>query len=715
MARMARDASPPHHNPMDTFTIIKDEENGRRFLGAVREATDKNTHALGFLPYGVYDEALSAGRLWVVVDDDEYLGHLLFGGARPQLKVKQLYVAPTSRRRGIARRLIDELVALGEAEGYTSIRARVADDLDANLAWERLGFKTGSVVRGGNTTGRQIVVRHRRLLPRGPQTHFLAMLDEGCPTFALIARGMPLNRDHWYTIDLNVWLDFACRREPFYESARALIEGASRGDYRLRFTPEAIEEARRSARGRQDDPLHAIAAAWQAVPDDGGADVDVLVEKLRELIFPERSLAGRRAANDTSDLRHLALSIRAGASGFLTREQALLRHRESLWARYGLDVLAPIDLIEGAEISEAARSRQIMDVKVEAITTRWVDATEAVKRHISRGARLRALDREDDGWVISTSAGVAGVVYWRRPHRGDVEAFLAVESDLVLGAHLHQRIFDILLGQVVANGASASVLFRLLLHVDADSVERYRADLRRLGFFDTLDSDRFIRFRSGDPLSVSTWATVQSIVEQEICVQSHWLGDRVEGPVLRFTRESAVRELSRFDFETFFGITALTLAARRAHFVPISPRHASELLPWTPDPELFQEHDASFRIERVYFRSPRNFGGVRSGDLVFFYETSPIQAVVGLARCTASLVLNAKEAAERFRRLAVLDPMALGPEVHCIAFDNYIRLNPVARKWLKSHGAIPPQDMISVVEVPSLTAAALIERGLRTS
>lgn len=702
---------------MATVTIIKDEDHGRRFLDEVREATNQNTRALGFLPYSVYDEALSAGRLWIVVDGDGYCGHLLFGGARPQLKVKQLYVATTSRRRGIARQLIEELVALGESEGYTSIRARVADDLDANAAWERLGFEQGSSVRGGNTTGRQINVRFRRLLPSGPQTHFLALLDEGSPALELVARGMPLNRDHWYTIDLNVWLDFAHRREPFYDSVRALIEGASRGHYRLRFTREAIEEARRSAKGRQEDPLHAVAAAWQAIPDDGGTEFDALVEDLRALIFPARSLEGRRAANDTSDLRHLALSIRAGASGFLTREHALLRHREILWRRYHLDVLAPSELLEGAEGPDIARPPLLSDLKVDAIATRWAEAAEAVKRHMSRGTRLRSLDREDDGWTISTSAGIIGLVYWRRPHRGDVEAFLALESELTLGAELHQRVFDILVGLVAAYGTSTSVLFRLLLHADTESGERYREDLRRLGFFDTPDADRFVRFRSGDPLSLTTWTKAASAVEQEIGVQSAWLGGHADEAVLQLTQDSAERKFDRFEFESYFGITALTLTERRAHFIPIKQHFAGELLPWPRCPELFHENEASFRIERVYFRAPRNSGSLHPGDLIFFYVSSPIQAVIGAARCTASLVLSAAEAANRFRRLAVLDPNEIGPEVRCIAFDNYIRLrHPVERKWLRSRGAIPPQDMVSIVEVPSsLTAAALLEQGLRAT
>ena len=111
------------------------------------------------------------------------------------------------------------------------------------------------------------------------------------------------------------------------------------------------------------------------------------------------------------------------------------------------------------------------------------------------------------------------------------------------------------------------------------------------------------------------------------------------------------------------------------------------------------QREIVWRIGWVSGFKSRARNWIRNHDLIFFYVSSPIQAVIGAARCTASLVLSAAEAANRFRRLAVLDPNEIGPEVRCIAFDNYIRLrHPVERKWLRSRGAIPPQDMVSIVE-----------------
>src|SRR5690606_15646289 len=108
--------------------------------------------------------------------------------------------------------------------------------------------------------------------------------------------------------------------------------------------------------------------------------------------------------------------------------------------------------------------------------------------------------------------------------------------------------------------------------------------------------------------------------------------------------------------------------ARRSFYVPIKEPFANELLPHAWRPYLFHEHDASFRLERVYFRNPRSTAGLKPGDLLFFYVTRKIGGLIGAARCTASEILDHNEATERFRRLAVLDPRDLGPKVHCIAF-----------------------------------------------
>jgi GNAT superfamily N-acetyltransferase/predicted nucleic acid-binding protein len=678
------------------LALIKDEEEGQNFLDTIIDTADRNTEELGFLRGSVYEEALALGRLWILSLDGRYCGHLLFGGSRPTLHVKQLHIANHMRSRGLARFLVDQLIAYGEAEGYLSIRARVATDLPANKAWERLGFEVLSVVAGGKSTGRMINCRFRRLSPRGKQTTMLAALESVVNSNSLIARGMPVNRAHWYTIDINVWLDFALKRLPFHDAAHALIEGATRGDYRLRFTREAKVEAQRNMRSEQD-PLMAIAETWQTVPDANAVELDDLVEQLRTIFFPERSRTSRHASNDLSDLKHVAMSIHAGATGFITREKALLARHDTVQRQYGLEILSPTDLLEFREPSLAPLSPLQAGIKIDLLPQRLAAATAMVRETISRRARLRPIDSEDEGWVCSFADQVVGVVFWKRSRRVDTEAYLAIDRIEGIDTDRHQRIFDILLGLLVADAPSTLKFHKVLLRTDLDTRDRYYQDFRRIGFFDTSDQDLFLRFVSGDPVAFNEWTMAKGMVDHELNAESEWNGNTSSGPILTLHRGTSRINLDRFSFETFFGISALTVPGRRVFFVPITEHFSQELLPRPWRPPLFKQNDASFRSERVYFRNPRSTYKLKAGDLLLFYVTEPISALVGLARCTVSEVLDHGEASERFRRLAVIDPAEVGTRVHCIAFDNYIHFRRrVTLQWLGRHGAKPSNNFQTI-------------------
>jgi len=700
---------------MNTIEIIRDESRGRGFLDTIIEVTNTNKMALGFLPRAVYEEAIVLGRLWVAVDDKgTYRAHLLFGGAHPVMKIKQLFVSQEARKLGLARRLIDELVCFAEDEGYGSVQARVATDLDANAAWESLGFHIFKTVLGGETTGRQLNVRLRRLMPRGPQTHMFRLMDTAPARARLVARGLPIKRSQWYALDLNVWLDFARRRFPFFNSARLLIEAASRGQFRLRFTSEAKHEAERTAQERAQDPLLDVARLWEALPLEESPELEARVAELRALVFPQRSSCSSRAAADHSDLRHLAMSILCGATGFVTREKAMLRQRRSIRERFQLDVLEPDDLVDEDEWSKVQSNSLAGGLQVKTIKGRWDLAARFIKRSLAfPGSRLRALDVDDDGRLCCIGEQLVGIVYWSSSPRGDTEAYLLI--DLGEGTDdSHQRVFDVLLGVLIASPSTAG-LHRVVLTASPETGGRFGDELLRSGFFATVHRDVFVRFIAGDPLALADWADAKSVVDRELDVVSEWLGDRPEGAVLRLRRGFIADEFDRFDFETRFGLSALTLCQRRMVYIPIQEKFVNELLPGTPRPTLLQEHDAAFRTERVYFRSCASAGTVQAGDLVLFYVSQPISALIGAARCTVSEVLPTNEAIERFRRLAVLDPRIIGERVHCVAFDNYQPFkSPVTRQWLDKHGVLPAQEILSLTEVPAgLEPLKLLSQGLR--
>jgi GNAT superfamily N-acetyltransferase/predicted nucleic acid-binding protein len=699
---------------MATLRIVKSEGEGSRYIDRISEVVDANKDVFAFVPAVWFKASLAAGRLWILVDDGVYAGHLMFYGPLPTLKIQQLFVLPEHRGRRLARRLLDELIEHAEVEGYGSIRARVASDLPANSAWERLGFPIVRTVRGGQSTGRVINLRLRRIQPRGDQLHMFAMLEGTVERRLPIARGIPISRSRWYALDMNVWLDLVRRRGVFYVPARKLLDLAIKGRLRLRFTSEAVEEARRSSNENPEDQLLEVMKTWQALPGSDEAVLATLVDELRGIVFPGRLPSGRQAANEQSDLRHLAISIHQGANGFVTRDRDLLRRRTRILSRFGLEILMPTDLAEDDVQLAAPRTAWVHDLKVDKVA-HWSDVREYARGVIGDGARLREPDHDDEIWTCSLAGDLVGLCYWHTQTRGDVEAFLHVSD--IQESDARQRAFDVLLGLLVANSPSTSVFHRVVLRMDEDTASYFFGDLQRLGFLKTKEPDCFIRFVSGAPLDLGDWKLAKELVERETGSLSEWIAGGKRGPILQLKRDSEVVELDRFAIETCFGITTLTLGDRKAFYVPVKEVHSNELLPLSRRPSLFTSHDASFRVERVYFRSPRMAASIEPGDLLFFYVSGEIGEVLGVARCTASEILDAKEATERYRRLAVLDPSVVGDKVHCLAFDNYLPFKtPVTLAWLKAKGLEANNNFQTIARVPGASPGtsylALLAEGL---
>src|SRR5580698_9766161 len=183
------------------------------FVQAASDASDANRDLLGFLPKGLFDEFARRNDLFVIVVPDggssKYAGHLLFERRFPKAKVLQIFIAVDCRGRKFARRLSDHLVSLLTREGFTSIYARVGEDMsEANECWGSLGFRVQRTEPGGITTGRTIVVRVREL--DSPQLFPTRSIDQADP---LGLSQTPTTEVPIFLIDLNVLFDLSPQRK----------------------------------------------------------------------------------------------------------------------------------------------------------------------------------------------------------------------------------------------------------------------------------------------------------------------------------------------------------------------------------------------------------------------------------------------------------------------------------------------------------------------
>lgn len=153
------------------FVVLEKFNETERWLVDIARESDAHRTEFGFVPHTVFREHALREGLYVLVkrcdSGDEYVGHLLFNAKHPRAKVLQIFALPSSRGEGVASRLVGHLKKVLAGHGFSSIYARVAEDLVAsNRFWEKQGFYVQSMVLGGKRLGEKYLFDAFKLIPR---------------------------------------------------------------------------------------------------------------------------------------------------------------------------------------------------------------------------------------------------------------------------------------------------------------------------------------------------------------------------------------------------------------------------------------------------------------------------------------------------------------------------------------------------------------------
>lgn len=307
------------------------------YLADVSTGADTAKEELGFWPSSAYPTFAVSGKLLVatatVGGSGCYAGHLMFGGLFPQARIFQLFVPPTFRGNGIACQLVTRLKESLTAGHWLSIVATVADDLAANSAWNRMGFRVVRTKAGGTTRKRRINVRVLDLETPSLLTMMGASSKAGELRFAERYSQRPI-----YLFDLNVLFDVV-RKRPRSDAAATVVWAGMANHIRLMVAAEFAKELLRTSKNPDNDPVLAFASHADSLPSPPEKELQPLVSKLTPFIFPERHQQDVLTEQDRSDLRHIATAIHHRAAGFITSENAILRARPYLLETWSLDVI----------------------------------------------------------------------------------------------------------------------------------------------------------------------------------------------------------------------------------------------------------------------------------------------------------------------------------------------------------------------------------------
>lgn len=697
------------------ITILKTYALVHPYLKLVQEAGDENKRELGFLARSAYEQQADHGRLWVAVNSEtsKYIGHLLFGGRYPNLKIFQMFVHQSHRNAGIAASLVNELEKYGEANSYISISARVADDLPANAFWEKIGLTTVKKVAGGCTTKRIINVRSKEL--NTPSLLKLMRGDVFRRHDAMSYNDKPTFSNPVYVLDVNIVLDVV-RKRLHRREASAIMRASFNNKIRLCITKEFIIELERSSKDLSSDPLLELAKELPVL--SGSTPVNgELLRDLRPAIFPLRSLSGTKATQDNSDLTHLAHAIVNGADGFITRETAILRASSYLSSTYGLDVLSPVDLFyeqESKIIRAAVESTKCMlhihepdpgDIPdiIAFLQNNSLNPTD-LKRLVSfevSGAEVQRI-------CIKNGLKIIGFALWDAPSSVSQACnlwFYVDETDPAA-----ERAIDHVLESVFRSGIP-QLIRRITLHTGAGN-EFVRATAIQRGFRAVDDRKDVLNkiCRSGI-ITDKNWSKFSDNFYKTsgLKLQAKFpeITD-IHQVVIEITdtKTNSQWKVSTFDFETLVSPGILLYPGREGILVPIRPSYAADLDIINPlQMSLLPKKEASLYIEKAYFRKNSGHRNYKSGMIVVFYvskTSSDSKSAVGCGRVTFSGALTVDEIIGKLSRQGVLSREKLtslsgkSGIIHAYTYDNFNALpKRVERSELLKLGAIGGANLVT--------------------
>jgi len=716
------------------YFITSDPSAITPVLPDIIAAADRERNSFGFMAAGAYATVALEGKLVVAkrCDDGTLAGYIMLGGTFPQARIFQTYVAPACRASGVGQALMEEVVRRCEERAYLSIRADVAEDLEAaNRFYRNLGFRTSRRKKGGATTGRTIIVRVRELAT--PSLLDLAAYGSTRSSLPRIqistSAEAPL-----YLIDLNVLFDVTKRRARRVDAGRVFAAAADNA-VKVAVADEFITELERTTYADAPDPTLELAKSLPRLQTPPPSVRRDLAQQLGPLVFPARTEAETLTEQDRSDLLHLSTAIHEGADGFVTSEKAILAQADELRLRYGIDVLSPVafgkDYAASGKTSEPHRL-QLADKEIWCRTVspddieraKLLGVAQEVPEHAVRSA-LASGTSAAPRRRIAVGSGERLIAYasWDAPRIAVVERRAYVFVDATHEAA--SLAVDYLLATAIRDTATDSPSVLVICPSPDDTLLRIQAAFS--GF----------RPRSG---SSSRAGKLEKICFAAVFTNSNWSRRRLAlekatgivlprvAPSYRNSSDdirivsSDRRELciAVSELESLLSPALFATGERPAAIVPIKPDYAEELFSGSTQRSLLHQNRATLLTEKRYFSNRRTYRTIPEGGLIVFYESSSHHgrsAAIAIARVRRRYLANESTASQLTIESGVLGgrslhKMAAGKQLCVTEFDNVAVFScPVPLHELKQIGCADDANLVTARSISPPALEKLLSKA----
>lgn len=697
------------------YIILKRSEETKNYVDVVAQEADKHRDALGFFAKSVYQQFSDKNNLWVLVLDNKYVGHIMFSVAWTKLKItiNQTFVKAEYRKQGLAKLLVLELKKWGEKHNFLHIRANVADDLSvANSFYDALGFKAFRQKKGGETKNRQINIR---------------ILDLDTPTLLKFndnrynlnfTTSYPINSSYKYCLDLNILNDFIKHRAHKHYVDQILKNGLC-GNLEVYVSVETKNEIARNLKG-ENDPLCDMVKLLPVLASPSQEDKNKLFPLIEKLIFEKIDLDSKHKNNMISDVNHVISCISNRCTGFITRDNKILKASKQLFEKFGLEVLSPEEFVYNEDIIESDDGI-ILEMNSEKIEIEKISDknTELLNFYLQKNN----IGRSDVGLIkykglnITSNKKNIAMIIWSMVHKKGEHIVAYVFYEL---EKTNSVIFDHMLESLFRSLKKDKAKY-LTLFVTKDDTKIGKM-LSDRGFFLSRDKKffKYSRFICDGIIGLQNWNQFCEEFEKytKLSIKSKLSSyKKLKTNGIMIGDNSSYYDF--FDFETKISPSMIVSEGRDIKIIPIKPQYAEELIGNDRKRQLslfnFFKKTAFIKIEKAYFKSPKAGSKINKGDLLMFYESSPTCAMIGVARCTYSEVLSIHEA-QKLKRQGVLEEkelkaIAINDKVLALTFDNFYRFDQmIPFKDLQAKG-LGKSRFVSVTKTTSQVFLDLCRLG----
>lgn len=288
---------------------------------AVDQLMKESSDTLGFLPLTVLQLHLDSGTiLGAMTSDNSLAAYLLYASYRERFRVIHLCVSEQFRGQGLARQLIDELVARATTQHIVTLHCR--NDFPAHNMWPSLGFIPESEKPGRSRQGLPLTYWSRTLSQGDQLALFRANISED--TVDLV-------------IDAQVFFDFSEPQNDLTLPSHALLNDSLIDALSIWHTDELLLEISRNSDPEAREQARRRASSFLRLKHDPLL-FDTHLEALRT-ILPYRTNQER------SDVRHLAMTAASDVMNFVSRDNRILRNADKIRELTGVRVLDPTQLL----------------------------------------------------------------------------------------------------------------------------------------------------------------------------------------------------------------------------------------------------------------------------------------------------------------------------------------------------------------------------------